>query len=272
MASGQDDATLPTEGAQTARRALRLLEALATSGVDQRLDELASSVGLSKSTAYRLLRVLEEELYVEHTAYGYRLGSRLVGLAAAALPEFDVYVAVRPTLRQLARTTGETVTLHRRVGDLSILVLGEENEEQPLRRVARVGEASPLVRGAVGLSILALLDVADAEQVIERSVPESDRPELAAVLLDIRAAGYVLSHGANHPGVSGVAATIPSTDGRRDATSIAISGPSFRWTEDRMRGVAGELTEACAELATLFIQGPAPAFQVAPVSSTGQRP
>lgn len=270
MSSEQGDTNLPTEGAQTARRALRLLEALATDGVDQRLDELASSVGLSKSTAYRLLRVLEEELYVEHTAHGYRLGSRLVGLAAAALPEFDVYVAVRPMLRRLTRSTGETVSLHRRVGDLSILVLGEENEEQPLRRVARVGEASPLVRGAVGLSILALLDLQDAEQVIERSLPKSDRQELTQGLVDIRAAGYALSHGANHPGVSGVAATVPSTNGRRDATSIAISGPSFRWTEDRMGEVVDELKEACSELAALFVLGPAPAFQMTTVSSAGQ--
>ncbi len=271
MLSKQDDPSLPTEGAQTARRALRLLEALATAGSDQRLDELSSSVGLSKSTAYRLLRVLEEELYVEHTANGYRLGSRLVGLAAAALPEFDVYVAVRPTLRQLARTTGETVSLHRRVGDLSILVLGEENEEQSLRRVARVGEASPLVRGAVGLSILAQLDEEDAGQVIARNVPESDHLQLAATLSDIRDAGYALSHGANHPGVSGIAAIVPSTSGRRDATSVAISGPSFRWTDDRMRSVADQLAAACAELSTLFIQGPAPALQSTPAPSAGRR-
>lgn len=53
-----------TEGGETARRALRLIEAVVTAGEPVGLDDLAAQVGLSKSTCYRLLRVLQDELYV----------------------------------------------------------------------------------------------------------------------------------------------------------------------------------------------------------------
>jgi DNA-binding IclR family transcriptional regulator len=53
------------EGAETARRALRLIEAVTTAAEPIGLTELASSTGLSKSTCYRLVRVLQEELYVD---------------------------------------------------------------------------------------------------------------------------------------------------------------------------------------------------------------
>jgi IclR family transcriptional regulator, acetate operon repressor len=246
-----------TEGGATARRALRLLEALAASGPYPSLDQLAASTGLSKSTAYRLLRVLQDEHYVERAeSGGYRLGSRMVGLAAAALPELDLYAAARPILRRLAQRSQETVTLHRRAGDLAILVLAAESEEFSLRRVAQIGEATPLIRGAAGTAILAQTDESDRHAIIQRNVAPSERAALETRLADVRHRGFAVSTGANHPGVHGVAIAVPSTAASARATSIAISGPGFRWTEERMEQFAPQLREVVAELSILFEQEP----------------
>ena len=94
------------EGGATARRALRILEAVATAPGSSLADVMAR-VELNKSTAYRLLRILEDEAYVERTTdNGFVLGHRMLGLAAAALPQFDMYSALRPTLRSLMRSSG----------------------------------------------------------------------------------------------------------------------------------------------------------------------
>lgn len=250
------DGDARTEGGETARRALRLLEALAASGPPRGLDELAAAVGLSKSTAYRLLRVLQEESYIERvSAGGYRLGSRLVALAAAALPQLDVYAVARPVLDRLARRTGETVTLHRRAGDLGILVLAAESEEHSVRRVAAMGEANPLYRGCSGLSILAELHADDREDLLRRGVPEDGRAALRAALAGIRAAGHAVSHGENHPGVNGIARALPSTLGTPAATSVAISGPAERWTPERMQEFLPDLMAATDTLSALFATG-----------------
>jgi IclR family acetate operon transcriptional repressor len=237
------------EGGTTARRALRLLEALASTGPPRPLEELAAATGLTKSTAYRLLRVLQDEQYAERAeGGGYRLGSRMVGLAAAALPQLDVYAGMRPVLARLARLSGETATLHRRSGDVAVLVMAAENEESALRRVAAIGEAGRLFRGCSGQAILAALSPADREAVIARAVPEADRDGLRRQIDDVHSRGYALSDGANHPGISGIATGITATPA---ALSVAISGPSARWTQDRRVAFADELRQAAVELSEL---------------------
>jgi IclR family acetate operon transcriptional repressor len=240
------------EGGSTARRALRLLEALAATGPARLLEDLAEATGLTKSTAYRLLRVLQDEHYVERAeSGGYLLGSRMAGLAAAALPQLDVYAAMRPALARLARLSGETATLHRRSGDLAVLIMAAENEQSSLRRVAAIGEATRIYRGCSGQAILSAVAAADRDAVIARAVPAPDRAALRHRIEAIRDRGYALSEGANHPGVSGIAIAISATASAPDGLSIAVSGPAGRWTADRRAGFAAELRQAGGELSEL---------------------
>ncbi|HEY2206546.1 MAG TPA: IclR family transcriptional regulator [Pseudonocardia sp.] len=242
------------EGAETARRAVRLLEIVATAPGPVRLAELEEAAGLSKSTCYRLVRVLQDELFLERQeSGGYRVGSRMVGMAAAVLPRATAYAAALPTLRALAAASGETATLHVRAGSRSVLVLGAESAEQVVRRAARIGESTRLGRGASGLAILAQLPADDAERV----TAGADDPAGVRVELDgVRADGYALSFGANHPGVAGIAAPVLGTVGRPAADgaplSAAVSGPADRWTGERMRAFAPRLLAACDQLSGLF--------------------
>ena len=244
------------EGAETARRALRLMEAVVTVGEPVGLAELAELVGLSKSTCYRLVRVLQDELYLERLdSGGYRVGSRLVGVAAAVLSQSAVYTAARPALRVLADAAGETATLHVRSGNRAVLVMGVESTEQVLRRAATIGESTPLASGSSGQAILAHLDRADADPIVARA---EDPVALRAALEEIREAGYSMSYGANHPGVHGIAAPVPSTFSAGTPVSVAVSGPANRWTEDRMRAFSVRLIETCDELSALFADSVAP--------------
>ncbi|WP_051343103.1 IclR family transcriptional regulator [Pseudonocardia spinosispora] len=230
-----------TEGAETARRALRVVEAVVAADAPLALADLAGAVELSKSTCYRLARVLQDERYLDRAGSGgYRAGPRLVGLAASVLSDVDVYAAARPALQVLAAVTGETVTLHVRSGDRAVLVLGVESSEQ-LRRAATVGESTWLGRGCSGRAILAALDRAEAEPITRTAEdPESLRTELAA----LREAGYTLSFGDNHPGVHGIAAPVPNRQ-----LSVAVSGPATRCTEHHLRTFAEPLLATCTQLA-----------------------
>jgi IclR family transcriptional regulator, acetate operon repressor len=244
------------EGAETARRALRLMEAVVTVGEPIGLAELAELVGLSRSTCYRLVRVLQDELYLERLdSGGYRVGSRLVGVAAAVLSQSSVYTAARPALRVLADAAGETATLHVRSGNRAVLVMGVESTEQALRRAATIGESTPLTRGSSGQAILAHLHKTEAGPIVARA---EDPAALRAALNDIRAAGYALSYGANHAGVHGIAAPIPSTFRAGAPVSVAVSGPGNRWDEERMRAFSARLIETCGELSALFADALAP--------------
>jgi len=244
------DTSSHTEGGETARRALRLVEAVVTAGEPVGLPDLVARVGLSKSTCYRLLRVLQEERYVDRgDSGGYFPGSRLVGVAAAVLPQAALHQAATPALRALADATGETATLHVRSGTRAVLVLGAESAAQVLRRAATVGETTWLGRGAGGRAILAAMPALEADRLTEHA---DDPEELRTALAKARTDGYVLSFGANHPGVHGIAAPVPSTFDGDGGMSVAVSGPAERWTEERMRASAPRLLETCGELSALF--------------------
>ncbi|MFG2122622.1 IclR family transcriptional regulator [Streptomyces sp. NPDC048710] len=246
-----------TEGGDTARRALRLVEAVVASGSPAGLQELADAVGLSKSTAYRLLRVLQEEAYVSRAdSGGYRVGTRLMGLAAEVMPRADVFAGVRPVLRALADMSGETATLHLRAGDEAVLVLGAESDYE-LRRAARLGSATPLHRGCSGHAILAHLPAQEVAAILARAGDAVRPAEVEASIAAVRVDGFAVSVGANHPGLRGVAVPVRTTDGRV-AASVAVSGPADRWTAKRATAFAEVMMDRCARLSLLFDAAEAP--------------
>lgn len=238
-------------GAETARRTLRLLEALAAHQ-PVRLDEVAELVGLNKSTAYRLLRVLQEEGYCERLPQGgYRLGGAVAALAARTAVPAATLEAMRPVLQELAESTAETVTVHRRAGDVVVLSLGVESEQHVLRQVVRVGETTPLTRGCAGLAILASLPADDRDEVVEHAGASEARSVLRNRIDEALSDGFALSRAANHPGVFGIATAVPRGNGAGAELSLAVSGPESRWTQDRAVQHAEQLRNCAARLAHL---------------------
>ena len=98
---------------QVLDRACGIMNALAAA--DERLgpSELGHRLNISKSTAHRLLVVLERHRLVERDLDSgkFRLGLKLVELASAALSRVDLHRLARPFVRRLAEETGETAHL-----------------------------------------------------------------------------------------------------------------------------------------------------------------
>jgi DNA-binding IclR family transcriptional regulator len=197
------------EGAESARRALRILEAVSTASEPVSLDELVRRTGWTKATVYRLLRLLQEELYIERAeGGGYLGGAKLFGLAAAVMPGASSVTAYLPTLQELADLSGETATLHRRAGHRVVLVTGADSvAAYPLRRVWVPGELTPLTRGSAGLAILSVLGPGEVDSVLAGMADDTARAVRRAVAT-ARRQGYAISRGANHPGIAGIAAPL----------------------------------------------------------------
>lgn len=241
-------------GAETARRTLRLLEALAARQPIG-LDELAEVVGLNRSTTYRLLRVLQDEGYSERLPRGgYRLGPAVAALVSGTPLPADMLESARPALQRLAEITGESVGLHRRAGDLVVLCYGVESEQHALRHVIQAGESNSLLAGSAGNAILAALDEADRTAVLDRGGLRPDaRRALERNLAEIATRGCALSRDASHPGLFGVAAAVlPPEAGGIVELSVSVSGPDSRWTEDRALRHVDDLLRCCAQLSHLL--------------------
>lgn len=241
-------------GVQSVDRALAVLDLLARRG-EAGVTELASDIGVHKSTVSRLLAALEDRELVEQAFERgkYRLGFGILRLANAVSGRLDVTRQGREICERLAAEVGETV---------NIAVLRSEyavNVDQARGPAAVsthnwVGELTPLHATSSGKVLLAfmaadarrdLLAAAGLQRFTEGTITSVER--LEAQLQDVPRSGYVVSLEELEPGLNAVAAPIRDHLGVVIA-ALSVSGPAYRLTEERAREIAPTVVAAADDV------------------------
>ena len=109
------DAQVPAvnvSGVQAVGRAITILEILAREG-SAGVSEVATEIGVHKSTAFRMLAALEErDLVEQNTERGkYELGFGILRLASSIPGRLDLVRQSQPLLDALAAEVGETINI-----------------------------------------------------------------------------------------------------------------------------------------------------------------
>lgn len=251
--------------ATTALRGLQMLETLAGMRQPATLRDVAARAGLSESNAFRVLQSLEQEGYLHHLGRsGYRLASRALALASVIGPRPAMLRLIHPVVARLAAVSGEAAVVHLRAGHFRVLVLGVPAPSGPILDPAGVlGERSALASGASGRIILAYLPDTELAGIDLHGVMPD---QLAA----IRARGYEMSYGENHPGINGI--SVPLLAESEDPAipplvlgSMTIAGPAQRLPPSAVARLVGPLRGACRDLSPRLaaLLGPNPGATVA---------
>ncbi|WP_433502575.1 IclR family transcriptional regulator [Pseudonocardia halophobica] len=238
---------------QSVHRAVSILQVLAIHGAAG-VTEIATELGVHKSTVFRLLATLEARGLVEqHTERGrYRLGYGVVQLAAGATKADDLSLLSRPVCRQLAETVHETVnvTVHDGRAVISIdQVLGSPT----ITTNNWVGRRAPMHATAAGKVFMAQMDRGELDALLaeglEAYTPRTivDPATLGRELALIRERGYATTMEESEIGLAAVGAPIRTLDGRVIA-AVTASGPTFRMNEDTLPGIVDHVLAAAAEI------------------------
>jgi IclR family transcriptional regulator, acetate operon repressor len=258
-------------GTQAVLRAVALLKAFTPDRPERGLADLARTVGLNKTTAYRLLAALESERMVERGRDGesYRLGPELVALGGRAQGALDLREASRAVLTGLAQETRETATLEVLVGGQT-LILEEAMGSYVLGSIPSIGTRWPAHATSTGKTILAFLSVEERNEALPRVLPQvttrtvSDRPALERDLARVRNRGYALSQEELEPGFVAVGAPVYAADGRI-AAAISVGGPKVRLTPSTIASIARRLPLAAARISErLGFQSPSASHAAPP--------
>ena len=249
-ASANGDATGAT--VQSVDRALTILELLARDG-EAGVTEIATGLGVHKSTAFRLLATLEGHRLVEQVGDRgrYRLGVGNLRLAGATTARLDLVTEARPVCRQLAADTGETVNVTVR-SETSALYLDQVAGSSALQSHNWVGQHIPLHATSNGKVLLSELSDAELKSAL-RELPRftdstiTTRAKLRDELAKVRADGYALAVDELEVGLTAAAAPIRSAHGDIIA-SMSISGPTFRLDEGRLEETVRMLVAAATEV------------------------
>jgi DNA-binding IclR family transcriptional regulator len=204
---------------------------------------VVDATGLPRTTAHRLLGALEDEGFLARygEGLGYRLGPRLLRLAAGAMRELPLRDLARPALERLVRSTGESAQLYARAGDRRVCIDAVESPSE-LRTIVPVGSSLPLTAGSAAKVFLAHTPEPD------RLIRRAEEPKRFAHEIELaRNRGWASSSGEREAGVGSVSAPIVSAFGLLVAV-VSVSGPASRMGRINARRYVPAVLEAATEI------------------------
>jgi DNA-binding IclR family transcriptional regulator len=228
---------------EAARKALRLIEAVARSAGDGLgSTALADAAGVDKTTVSRLMSTLVDEGWVSRdpSSRRYFPGRCLWEIAYATTSSARVLPAIDQVMAALQASTGETIALHRLVG-YSRLCIASHESPQEVRASIQPGLTAPLHQGASSYAILAFAGEVMRREVLADLPDEATREALRALLDQVAERGYVYF---DTPRQGGSALAVPIFAGDHVYGSLTVVGPSSRFTLARAEETIAPLSEA----------------------------
>jgi DNA-binding IclR family transcriptional regulator len=233
---------------QSVDRALRILLSFEEEDQDASVAEIASQLGVHKSTASRLTATLERHNLLERAPESgrFRLGPELVRLGLLALARGGLLEVAHRPMSRLAAKTKETVTLSIFDGG-SATTVAQIDTPHVVGTRTWIGRGTPLHAASDGKVLVAFgcapMPAGPLAALTSRT--KTSRAQLEAELAEVRENGWAQALGELEEGLHGIAAPVLDASGRCQA-ALSVSGPAYRITTDRIRLIA----RACVESAT----------------------
>lgn len=223
------------------QRGLKVLETLAMADGPMTLSEIARSLGISRSSAFRLVYTLREMNCLKESEQKntYTLGARVLNLGFAYLNQQPITAIARSHLSALRDEVGISAHLSVLEGH-DVLYLSSHQ--------ARTGYVSNLTTGtrrhahASTIGWVLLGDMSDEEMaafcegvewIAETKHTPLDCATLTERVRETHARGYVFSHGVARSG--GCSLAVPVRNNRRQIVAcVNISGPDTAFDFDRI--------------------------------------
>ncbi len=204
------------------------------------LDQLATAVGVHKTTVLRLLRTLAEEHFVFRDGqHRYHLGSQVFELSSRGLEQREVRSIAAPHLAAFNRQHGRTTHLSELSG-AEIVYIDKLESHDHVRMASRIGLRGPVHSTAAGKVLVADLPPAELEAVLAavtfaRATPHTitTREGYLAELARVREQGWAHDREENEPSINCVGAPVRDASGRAVA-AVSVSVPDIVLPYDRL--------------------------------------
>jgi IclR family transcriptional regulator, acetate operon repressor len=218
---------------QSIERAFAVLAALRDGPIG--VTDVAERARLPKSTAARLLGSLAHEGVVEQVPgeTRYRLGPKIVTLAAGVRPTRSLVALARPYLIELAESAGEVAGLSVPDGFLAHYV-DQVDSPHPVGVRDWTGTRIPMHTASSGIMLLAHFLPVELERYLaeplQRFTPRTvvDPAQIRARIRRAQVDGFAWTRDEYADGISSVAAAIADEDGEVIG-AIHVHGPSYRF-------------------------------------------
>ena len=224
-------------------RGMKILSILSDENSRLTLSEVASALGVTRSSAYRLLYTLGHLGYVEYDARtkNYALGPQVLALGYGYLASRDIIDVATPHLVRLRDRTGWSAHLGELHGR-EIVYLARVATRRPIASTVHVGTRLPAHVTTMGRILLSSLTDRDIRDLYHDDItkPFSLKPyagieELLERIAVDRANGFVIQNAGYEPGIASVAAPVRDVTDRIVA-AINVSAIALYASEAELNG------------------------------------
>ena len=236
----------PAYGIASVDSALLLASLLQQEGA-MRVTDVAARLGVSVSTAHRLLGMLvyrdfAEQLPDRRYAAGPVLRRGPVQQASvAALREVSL-----PHLRRLVDTVGETANVMVLAGP-DVRFVATVESRQVLRVGDRTGRTLPAHLSSGGKAVLATLGAEELAAVLE-PLDDAAAVRVERELRAVRRRGFAVNDQDTEAGLIAVGVAVPPAGGFSGA-ALSLAAPTARYSRDRLPVWGAALAEAAGAIA-----------------------
>ena len=201
------------------------------------IDEISAALHLPKSTAYRLLRILQERGFIERASSSqYRLGIVLLRLGRTAIHSSrDIRLMALPSMKRIAEHIHESVSLMQLVNGQVVCIESIEGR-YALRVSIQPGRTQPLHAGASSRVLLAHCPETEWEKQFELPLARftettiTDIGALRQNLQAVRSNGFAISEGEIDAGARAIAVPLKNQHDEVVA-ALSVEAPAIRMTE-----------------------------------------
>ncbi len=221
------------------------------------LSALASELGQSPATIYRILTTLEGRGLVEmDTAEQvWHIGPSAFVIGATFLKRTSLVERARPVLRKLMEETGETANLGIDRGG-SVLFVSQVETHESIRAFFPPGTLSPMHASGIGKALLAEMDDARLERTFSKARLEkftehtiTDIDAMRRELSDIRKRGYSIDGEEKTLGMRCIAAAVFDVN-QEAIAGVSVSGPTNRVGPDQIPALGAAVIGAANAVTT----------------------
>jgi IclR family KDG regulon transcriptional repressor len=219
-----------------------------------RIPEIVKALELTRGNVHRLVATLERLGYLERLEDGrLRLSYKIFKLGSTVPHSRKLDEVTKPFMHRLSELSGETVNLGVPLNH-SVIYLDKVETKQYLRLDHQIGEIDPLHCTALGKVLLAGFSKEEQDEYFSSAVftryTENTIVGREALLREIRKVtrnGYALDLQELDMNLHCIAA--PICDYRSKViAALSISGPSMRFTKDRLQQMKAPLVDFTHEI------------------------
>ena len=234
-------------------KGLAVIEAIADAQQPVKINELATVLGIPRTTVYRLIEPLEAYGYLRRneSTREYYLWLKLLQLGEKVRNSLEIRRLAYPFMVKLRDEVGFAVHLVVRDGNEAVYVEKVESN-RPVRLFTQIGRRVPLHVTACPRVLLAycsdeeIRQYVSATKMVKYTLNTVADPEtLWARIREIRASGYSIAYGELEPETAAIALPVYGDRGEV-AASLSVAGPEAQFRAEDLDSIVRSVGN-CAE-------------------------